>query len=91
MLSLLGEIVDALPTTDITRLIFEVFITRCQAPLGNVVHTPSFMADAEELFASLSRSSREDKVKGLLSIPMDLIACCLLVVCIQVLYVYNIS
>ncbi|PYH94520.1 hypothetical protein BO71DRAFT_398799 [Aspergillus ellipticus CBS 707.79] len=75
-LALLREIVDALPETDLIPPLVEVFVTRCQGPLGNVVHTPAFMHQATVLYECLSHSTTEDKAMALLSgTSMDVLAC----------------
>ncbi|KAJ5211870.1 uncharacterized protein N7498_003516 [Penicillium cinerascens] len=47
-LALIREVVEALPEWDVMNLLYEIFVTRCQGPLGNVVHTPTFMQQAEQ-------------------------------------------
>ena len=81
MLALIREIVDAMPELDLIHLLYEVFVTRCQGPLGNVVHTPSFLKQAERFRGCLSLASPEAQVMALSStISMDTLACHLLAV-----------
>ena len=80
-LALIREIVDAMPGLDMIRLLYQVFVTRCQGPLGNIVHTPTFMKHAETFCGCLSLASSEAQVTALSNtISMDAIACHLLAV-----------
>ena len=80
-LALIREIVDAMPEMDMIHLLYEVFVTRCQGPLGNVVHTPTFMKQAEKFCGCLGLTSPEAQVMALSStISMDTLACHLLAV-----------
>ena len=80
-LALIREIVDALPELDMVRLLYEIFVTRCQGPLGNVVHTPTFMEQAGGFCGCLGLASPEAQAMALSStIPMDTLACHLLAV-----------
>jgi hypothetical protein len=80
-LALIREIVDAVPELDMIFLLYEVFVTRCQGPLGNVVHTPTFMKQAEKFCGCLGLASPEAQVMALSStISMDTLACHLLAV-----------
>lgn len=80
-LALIREIVDAMPGLDMIHLLYEVFVTRCQGPLGNAVHTPIFMKQAEEFCGCLGLASPEAQVMALSStISMDTLACHLLAV-----------
>ena len=79
--ALIREIVDAMLELDMIHLFHEVFVTRCQGPLGNVVHTPTFMKQAEKFCSCLGLASPEAQVLALSStISMDTLACHLLVV-----------
>ncbi|KAJ6190686.1 hypothetical protein N7519_000707 [Penicillium mononematosum] len=71
-LALIGDVVHALPEWDIIQLLYEVFVTRCQGPLGNVVHTPSFMKQADQLRHCLSMASPDAAIASTLS--MDSLA-----------------
>ena len=63
------------------NLLYEVFVTRCVGPLGNVVHTPTFMKQAEDLCGCLGLASPESQVMALSStISMDTLASHLLAV-----------
>lgn len=80
-LALIREIVDAMPEPEMIHLLYEVFVTRCQGPLGNVVHTPTFMKQAETFCGCLGLPSPEERVMALSSaISMDTLACHLLAV-----------
>lgn len=80
-LALIREILDAMPELDMIRLLHEVFVTRCQALLGNVVHTPTFMKQAEIFCGCLGLASPEAQLMALSStISMDTLACHLLAV-----------
>lgn len=80
-LALIRDIVDAVPDLGIIRLLYEVFVTRCQGPLGNIVHIPAFMQQAEVFCSCLSLPSPEARVMALSStIPMDVLSCNLLAV-----------
>lgn len=77
--ALIREIVDAMPELGMVNLLYEVFVTRCVGPLGNVVHTPTFMKQAEDLCGCLGLASPESQVMALSStISMDTLACHLL-------------
>lgn len=63
------------------HLFYDVFVTRCQGPLGNVVHTPTFMKQAKWFCGCLGFASPEAQVMALSStITMDTLACHLLAV-----------
>ena len=80
-LTLIREIIDAMPELDVIRLLGHIFVTRCQGPVGNVVHTPTFMEQAEKFCGCLSLASPEAQVMALSStISMDTLACHLLAV-----------
>lgn len=80
-LALIREIVDAMPELDMVHLLYDVFVTRCQGPLGNVVHTPTFMKQAKWFCGCLGFASSEAQVMALSStITMDTLACHLLAV-----------
>ena len=80
-LVLIRDIVDAMPELDVIYLLYEVFVTRCQGPLGNVVHTPTFMEQAENFWGCLGLASPEAQVMALSrTISMDTLSCYLLAV-----------
>ena len=80
-LALIREIVDAMPEPEIIHVLYEVFITRCQGALGNIVHTPTWMHQAEQLCGCLKLASPEEQVMALSStFQMDTLACQLLAV-----------
>lgn len=79
--ALLADIVEALPPDDMIRALYDCFVTRCQAPLGNVVHTPTFKRQAEKLCNDLSRVPYDEKYEVLDDgFPLDALACLLLAV-----------
>ena len=79
--ALIQDIVGALPELDMIRHLYEVFVTRCQGPLGNVVHTATYMEQAERLYGCLGVGSPELQVMALSNtISMDALACHLLAV-----------
>ena len=81
MLALIREIVDAMPELDMIHLLHQVFVARCQGPLGNVIHTPTFLKQAEMFCGCLSLASPEAQVMALSNtISMDTLACHLLAV-----------
>ncbi|KGO41440.1 hypothetical protein PEX1_011520 [Penicillium expansum] len=75
-LALIRDVVHALPEWDVIQLLYEVFVTRCQGSLGNVVHTPSFMKQADQLHHCLSMDSPDVAIASTLS--MDSLAVLLL-------------
>lgn len=78
---LLREIVGALPEPEMIQHLDQVFVTRCQAPLGNIVHTPTFLRQSERLCKCLAFPSAREQAAELSShIPMDTLACHLLAV-----------
>ena len=82
--ALIREIVQAMPDSGILQILHEVFITRCQGPLGNVVHTPTFMKQARIFSGCLDAASREGQVTALLeAFSLDALACHLLAVSIS--------
>ncbi|GFF50529.1 hypothetical protein IFM46972_09067 [Aspergillus udagawae] len=78
-LTLIREIVDAMPELEMIHVLFEVFVTRCQGPLGNVVHTPTFMKQAEQFHNCLSLASPDSWVLAISStVSMETLGCFLL-------------
>ncbi|OJJ31977.1 hypothetical protein ASPWEDRAFT_139355 [Aspergillus wentii DTO 134E9] len=74
--ALIREIVDSLPEVDVIHALHQVFVTRCQGPLGNIVHTPTFMKQAEALYDCLSFVSPEERAIALSNtVSMDMLAC----------------
>ncbi|KAL9595538.1 MAG: hypothetical protein Q9219_006395 [cf. Caloplaca sp. 3 TL-2023] len=79
---LIREIIDAMYEQEIVRSLYEVFVTRCSSPLGNVVHTPSFMKQVDKFYGCLGLASPEASVMALSStMSMDTLASLLLAVC----------
>ena len=89
--ALIRKIVDAMPKPDMIRHLYEVFTTRCQGPLFNVIHTPTFLAQAEDLYFCLSCSSDQERQAMILwdKISMDTLACHLLAVCVSLQFSSN--
>ena len=80
-LKLIREVVDAMPELDMIHLLYEVFVTRCQGPLGNIVHTPTFMKQAEGFCDCLCLASAEAQATAICNtVSMETIACNLLAV-----------
>ena len=80
-LALIREVVDAMPEPNMINHLYEVFVTRCQGPLGNVVHTPTFLEQAEVFCGCLTFTSPEEQVTALsVAVSMDTLACHLLAV-----------
>ena len=80
-LALIREIVNALPELDMIRHLHQVFVSRCQGPLGNVVHTPTFLKQAEKFNECFNFHSLNAQVTALSSrFSMDMLACHLLAV-----------
>ncbi|EAW12216.1 putative C6 transcription factor [Aspergillus clavatus NRRL 1] len=74
-MTLIQEIVNDMPELDVISLLYEVFVTRCQGPLGNVTHVPSFMKQAEQFRSCLSLASPDARVMALSStVSMDALA-----------------
>ncbi|KAJ5491656.1 hypothetical protein N7539_003223 [Penicillium diatomitis] len=78
-LTLIQEIVDAMPELETMHALFEIFVTRCQGPLGNVVHTPSFMKQVEQFSKCLHLASSDSRVLAISStVTMESLGCFLL-------------
>ena len=75
ILALVREIVDNMPEVAIIHLLYEVFVTRCQGPLGNIVHTPTFMKQVDRFCRCLALTSLEARVMAMYTtISMDQLA-----------------
>ena len=73
--ALIREIVDAMPEVAIVQLLYEVFVTRCQGPLGNIVHTPTYMKQVDKFCHCLALTSPEAQVMAMYTtISMDQLA-----------------
>jgi hypothetical protein len=80
-LALVREIIDAIPEPEMIYQLYEVFTTRSQGPLGNIVHTPTVMTQVEKLCSCLRLTLPEEQVMALSnSFSMDSLACHLLAV-----------
>ncbi|KAJ5684250.1 uncharacterized protein N7477_000595 [Penicillium maclennaniae] len=58
-LKLMRDVIDKLPAENVIRALHETFLTRCQAPLGNIIHTPAFEQQAQSLCDCLIQASPE--------------------------------
>lgn len=86
-LSLIREIVDAMPDKEMINHLYEVFLTRCQGPLMNVVHTPTFTKQAEQFSNCLSLGSVDSQVLAIANTAtMESLGCYLLAVGQYTLY-----
>lgn len=84
---LMREVVNMMPTENVIRTLYETFLTRCQAPLGNIVHTPTFTQQAQTLCNCLIQASPEARSVALAdNFSTDEIACFLMAVHIPVQY-----
>ena len=73
--ALIREIVDTMPEMAVIHLLYQVFVTRCQGPLGNIVHTPTFMKQVDSFCRCLALRSPEARVWALYTtISMDQLA-----------------
>ena len=73
--ALIREIVDTMPEMAVIHLLYQVFVTRCQGPLGNIVHTPTFMKQVDSFCRCLALRSPEARVMALYTtISMDQLA-----------------
>ncbi|KAL4983774.1 hypothetical protein BDW68DRAFT_181299 [Aspergillus falconensis] len=78
-LALIREIVDAMPEMEMIRHLFEVFVTRCQGPLTNLVHTPTFTKQAEQFGNCPSLGSVDAQVSAIANtVTMETLGCYLL-------------
>ncbi|KAL4756153.1 putative C6 transcription factor [Aspergillus foveolatus] len=78
-LALIREIVDAMPDMEMIHHLFEVFVTRCQGPLMNVVHTPTFAKQAEQFSNCLNLGSVDSHVSAIAkTVTMETLGCYLL-------------
>lgn len=78
-LELIEEIANALPSSELIKALTEVFVTRCQAPIGNIFHTPSHILQIERLCVCADSKEMEEKKYALFELfSMDMLACLLL-------------
>lgn len=64
-----------MPEPAIIHVLNQTFITRCQGPIGNIVHTPTYIMQSEKLCECLSLASPEAQAMALFdTIPMDRLA-----------------
>ncbi|KAJ5101169.1 hypothetical protein N7456_007221 [Penicillium angulare] len=67
-LDLIRDVIQALPEWDVIETLYMVFITRCQGPLGNVVHTPSFMKQSDQLCKCLNSTYPDAAIANTISL-----------------------
>lgn len=81
-IKLLNDILEALPPEDMTRALSECFVTRCQAPLGNIVHAPLFLGITDRLWKELNRACDDEPAFEILNheYSLDVLACILIAV-----------
>ncbi|KAJ5933360.1 hypothetical protein N7454_005689 [Penicillium verhagenii] len=78
-LSLIREIIDAFPDSEMVQNLHQIFVTRCQGPLGNIFHTPTFMNNAAMIRECLNCDSRDSQVLAISSsFSMETLACFLM-------------
>lgn len=88
--ALIQEIVGALPEFELMHQLYGVFTTRCQAPLGNVFHTTTFLKDVEIFCQNLRSGSVAEKSARLSRIyKMEKLSCFLLAVCNDQAHFWN--
>ncbi|KAJ5263199.1 hypothetical protein N7478_010804 [Penicillium angulare] len=73
---LIRDVIQTLPEWDVIQTLYEIFVIRCQGPLGNVVHTPSFMKQADQLSQCLNSPYPDAAIAT--TIPLDSLAVLLL-------------
>ena len=61
-LNLIREIVSSLPELETIRALYNIFTTRCQGALGNVVHTSTFLDEADKFYSCLRLDGVEPRV-----------------------------
>ena len=83
-LALIREVVDSMPEVTVVQYLYkEVFVTRPQGALGNIVHTPTFLRQSSAFCDCLSLDFLDAQVASILNLfPMDQLACQLLAVSI---------
>ena len=79
--AVLRSIVDAMPELEMIHHLNEVFVTRCQGPLGNVVHKQTFLEQSDVFCDCLGLASPKSRAMALSNtFSMDALACHLLAV-----------
>ncbi|PWY66012.1 hypothetical protein BO70DRAFT_346152 [Aspergillus heteromorphus CBS 117.55] len=78
-LALLREIVDQMPGPDLISALYDAFVTRCQGSLGNIIHTPTFLDQANGLYECLICPSAEQNALLMSErISMEMLSCLLM-------------
>lgn len=78
--SLIREITNAFPDADMVHHLYGIFTTRCQGPLGNIFHTPTFLKHAGRTCEYINSASFDlHTFAG--SFSMESLACFLMAVC----------
>lgn len=78
--SLIREITNAIPDPEMAHHLYDVFVTRCQGPLGNTFHTPTFLKHADRVCGYVTSASF-DLHSFASSFSMESLACFLMAVC----------
>lgn len=82
--SLIREITNAIPDSEMAHHLYDVFVTRCQGPLGNTFHTPTFLKHADRVCGNVTSVSF-DVHHFASSFSMESLACFLMAVCAVIL------
>lgn len=82
MIALLKDVIEVLPSEDLICALSECFVTRCQAPLGNIIHAPLFRRIIGKLCKELPKACEEEPAFEILdhTVSLDVLACILLAV-----------
>ncbi|KAJ5986101.1 hypothetical protein N7451_010466 [Penicillium sp. IBT 35674x] len=74
---LIREITIAIPDSEMAHHLYEVFVTRCQGPLSNIFHSPTFMKHADRMCGHVTSVSF-DLHSSTSSFSMESLACFLM-------------
>ncbi|KAJ6131603.1 hypothetical protein N7523_001309 [Penicillium sp. IBT 18751x] len=87
---LMRDVVDVLPAGNVIRALHETFITRCQAPLGNIFHTTAFKQQAQSLYDCFIQASPEARAVALATkFTTDEIACLLMALVLGLAFYFS--
>ncbi|KAJ5132351.1 hypothetical protein N7448_006509, partial [Penicillium atrosanguineum] len=87
---LMRDVVDMMPTENVIRILHETFLTRCQAPLGNITHTLAFKHQAQMLRNCLILATPEARYIGLATrFTTDEIACLLMALVLGLAFYFS--
>ncbi|KAJ5667060.1 C6 transcription factor [Penicillium longicatenatum] len=75
--SLIEEITNAFPDSEMAHHLYGIFVTRCQGPLGNIFHTPTFLKHAGRIYESIHSASFDLHIVAS-SFSMESLACFLM-------------